>query len=132
MVIGTNVWLSGLVFGGNPGNLIDLFSEERIIVVISEELISELRRKITEKFPLYLPELELLEASLRQDAERVTLGAKTVNVSRDPDDNKFIETALLGNCGYIISGDRHLLEIKQYEDIKIIKPAAFLKLIKDV
>lgn len=131
MVIDTNVWLSGLIFGGNPGKLINLFSEEAIIVVISEELVSELRRKITQKFPLYLPKLELLEASLRQDAEMVRLGSKTISASQDTDDNKFIETALVGDCAYIISGDRHLLELKQYQKIKIIKPAAFLKLIKD-
>ena len=131
MVIDTNGWLSGLIFGGNPGGLIKSFSEGTIIVAISEELISELRRKITEKFPLYLSQLQLLEASLRQDAEMVRLGSKTVSASRDVDDNKFIETALLSNCDFIISGDRHLLELKQYEGIKIVKPAALLKLIKD-
>lgn len=131
MVIDTNVWLSGLIFGGNPGKLINLFSEEAIIVVISEELVSELRRKITQKFQLYLPKLELLEASLHQDAEMVRLGSKTISASKDTDDNKFIETAIVGSCDYIISGDRHLLGLKQYEKIKIIKPAAFLKLIKD-
>ena len=130
-MIDTNVWLSGLIFGGNPGGLIKSFSEGTIIVAISEELISELRRKITEKFPLYLSQLQLLEASLRQDAEMVRLGSKTVSASRDVDDNKFIETALLSNCDFIISGDRHLLELKQYEGIKIVKPAALLKLIKD-
>lgn len=131
MVIDTNVWLSGLIYGGNPGGLIKLFSEGMIIVAISEELISELRRKIIEKFPLYLSQLKLLEASLRQDAEMVRLGSKTIIASRDVDDNKFIETALLSNCDFIISGDRHLLELKQYEGIKIVKPAVHLKLIKD-
>ena len=127
VVIDTNVWISALVFGGNPGKILDLFIEKQVEVAISEEGLSELHRKIIQKFPLYAPRLDLLEESLRQDAELVRLGRQTVDASPDPDDNKFIETALIGNCAYIISGDKDLLELKSYQNIQIIKPAAFLK-----
>ncbi len=130
LTIDTNVWLSGIVFGGKPQLLIKLFVEEVILVVISEELLSELRRIVTQKFPLFLPKLALLEESLRHDAELVKLGSQTVTVSRDPDDNKVIETALIGNCQYIISGDKDLLDIGLYKNIEIVKPAAFLQYIK--
>ncbi len=128
VVIDTNVWLSGLVFGGQPGRVLQLLVEDRLAVVISEELLSELRRKVTKRFPLYVPQLNLLEASLRQDAEMVRLGNHNITISCDPDDNKFIETALAGKCQYIISGDKDLLDIGVYRDIQIIKPAAFLRL----
>lgn len=127
VVVDTNVWLSSLVFGGRPGEILELFIERAIEVVISEELLSELRRKIIQKFPLYEAELNLLELSLRQDAEWVKLGSKPTKISRDPDDNKFIETALIGNCDYIVSGDRDLLALKSYEGVKIVSPTAFLK-----
>lgn len=129
IVIDTNVWLSGLVFGGQPGRVLQLFVEDRATVVVSEELLSELRRKISVKFPLYAPQLDSLEASLRLDAEMVGLGNYTISISRDPDDNKFIETAVAGNCQYIVSGDKDLLEIKAYQDVRIVTPAAFLQLI---
>jgi putative PIN family toxin of toxin-antitoxin system len=129
VVIDSNVWLSGLVFGGKPGKIIELFIDEAILVIVSEELISELRRKITQRFPLFIPHLDLLEASLRKDTVMVKLGSQTVTVSRDPDDDKFIETALLGECQYIISGDKDLLAIRSYKNIRIIKPAEFLELI---
>ncbi len=111
--------LSGLIFGGKPGRIIELFVEGTILVIVCEELLSELRRKITEKFPLYLPNLELLEASILKDAIVVKLGSQTVNISRDPDDNKFVETALIGDCQYIISGDKDLLTIGEFQAIKI-------------
>ena len=68
VVIDTNVWISGLVFGGNPEIILKLFIRGKIIVIVSEEIISELRRIITDKFPLFKPKLDLLEASIRKDA----------------------------------------------------------------
>ncbi|HEY1835221.1 MAG TPA: putative toxin-antitoxin system toxin component, PIN family [Candidatus Saccharimonadales bacterium] len=128
VVIDTNVWISGLVFGGNPEQIIRRFVDGRLIVVTAEELLSELRRKITQRFPIFVPSLALLEASIREEAILVQLGTLQVSVSRDVDDDKFIEAAAIGNAEYIIRGDKDLLDLKHYKKIKIVKPAEFLKL----
>ncbi len=47
-------------------------------------------------------------------------------MSRDPDDNEFLECALAGGADYIVSGDAHLLDIGQYDGIQLVTPAAFL------
>jgi putative PIN family toxin of toxin-antitoxin system len=91
--------------------------------------LSEIRRKIIEKFPLFAPNLDLLEASILNDAIVVKLGSRTINISRDPDDNKVIETAVIGNCNYIISGDNDLLIIGSYKNIRIVNPTDFLNII---
>ena len=127
-IIDTNVWISGLVFGGNPEKVIRQFVDGHFFVVMAEELISELRRKITQRFPLFISNLALLEASIREEAIFVKLGTLHVAVSRDVDDNKFIEAAVIGGAENIISGDKDLLGLKQYKNIKIIKPAEFLDL----
>jgi putative PIN family toxin of toxin-antitoxin system len=129
VVIDTNVWLSGLVFGGNPEQIIRLFIEGAIIVVTSEELLTELRRKVTQKFPLFAPYLSALEVSIREKAIVVQLGTEPVNASRDPDDNQVIETALIGVAKYVVSGDTDLLVLKEYESVQIVKPATLLELL---
>lgn len=48
-----------------------------------------------------------------------------IKVSRDPDDDKFIECAKDANALYIVSGDKDLLAIKQYDGIKIITAKEF-------
>ena len=128
VVIDTNVWISGLVFGGNPEKIIRRFIEGQLIVITAEELLSELRRKITQRFPLYEPQLALLEASIREDAILVRLGSIQISASRDTDDNKFIETAVIGDAQYIISGDKDLLTIGEYDGVQILKPFEFLEL----
>lgn len=127
VVIDTNVWLSGLVFGGAPGVILDLFIDGDILVVSSEELLSELRRKIIQKFPLFVANLELLESSIRQDAIMVKLGTATPAVSRDPDDDRVLETALVGDCSHIITGDKDLLSLNSYQGIQIVTPTEFLQ-----
>ena len=48
-----------------------------------------------------------------------------IEISRDPDDDKFIECAKDADALYIVSGDKDLLVIKQYENIKIITAKEF-------
>lgn len=126
VVLDSNVWISGLVFGGNPERIIEQFIDGNILIIISEELSSELRRKIYHKFPGFVPKVAILEASLRNDAIIVSLGASTVNICRDPDDNKIIETALIGKCDLIISGDNDLLSLKTYQNIQMLTPYDYL------
>ncbi|HUY53346.1 MAG TPA: putative toxin-antitoxin system toxin component, PIN family [Candidatus Dormibacteraeota bacterium] len=129
VVIDSNVWISGLIFGGKPEKIIKLFLDGDFLVIVSAELLSELRRKIIEKFPLFTSSLESLDASILNDAIVVRLGSQTVNISRDPDDNKVIETAIIGHCNYIVSGDKDLLAVGSYKNISIVNPTDFLKII---
>jgi putative PIN family toxin of toxin-antitoxin system len=128
VVLDTNVLISALVFGGKPREVTELLVDT-IIVVYSQEILTELRRIILLKFPAFSEDLQRLEKLLERDALRVELGSTLVTVSRDPDDNKFIETALIGGCQYIVSGDEDLLVIKKFKNIQILKPADFLKLL---
>jgi len=50
----------------------------------------------------------------------------SVSVCEDPDDNKFIECAIASNCKLIISGDKHLLNITNYQGISVLKPREFV------
>lgn len=52
-------------------------------------------------------------------------------VKADPDDNKIIACAVESNAQYIISGDHHLTDLKKYENIRIVNPDMFLKLMED-
>ena len=128
VVVDTNVWVSGIVFGGKPEQVLRYLLEEEAELIISEELITELRQKMTKKFPDYLTKFDRIEASIREDVMAVSPDKLPTPVSRDPDDDKFIETALTGHADYIISGDKDLLVLGAYQGIKILKPADFLAL----
>ena len=50
-------------------------------------------------------------------------------ITEDPSDNMFINCALASRSDWIVSGDQHLLKLKQFETIRIVKPIEFLKMI---
>ena len=50
-------------------------------------------------------------------------------IEDDPDDNKFLECAVAGGAEYVVSGDPHLLALRQFRGIQILSPAAFLTLL---
>ncbi len=61
-------------------------------------------------------------------ASKVKPTQKVFKVKEDPDDNKFLECALEGKADYLITSDRHLLELGEFSKTKICKPTQFLKL----
>ena len=50
-------------------------------------------------------------------------------IADDPDDDHYLSCAIEGEADYIVSGDRHLLEIQEYQGIRILTPRAFLTLL---
>ena len=63
----------------------------------------------------------LLFASLVEPKQKVDV------IKDDPDDNKAIECAIESSSDYIVTYDKHLLKLKEYKRIKIIKPEEILK-----
>lgn len=62
-----------------------------------------------------------------RDAELFTPIKLKSSVSRDIDDDKFITVALAAKCQLIVSGDKALLSIAKYENLKIINSSEFIK-----
>jgi uncharacterized protein len=50
-------------------------------------------------------------------------------IKNDPEDNRYLEGAVEGQADFIISGDRHLTDLKVFRGIKIVDPATFLEII---
>lgn len=48
-------------------------------------------------------------------------------LTADPADNRILECAEAGKVDYIVSGDAHLLQLKQHGSVPIVKVAEFLK-----
>ena len=48
-------------------------------------------------------------------------------IKKDPDDNKFLECAAEFEADFIITGDKHILELGSYQNIKILSPSNFIK-----
>ncbi len=125
-VVDTNVLISASLRGsGPPARLLEAFRSARVILLFSDETLAELHdRLLQKKFDAYVT-VSLRKQFLAQlDAvsERVFIPGSRMGC-RDLDDDKFLETAVLGNADCIVTGDRDLLILHPFQDIPILSPA---------
>lgn len=126
IVIDTNVLISGIIFGGKPSKIIELLFGKKISVFASPEMVDEYKRIYGELGERYAKRThnELNEII---NSMNILPSHSHVEACRDPDDNKFIECAIDNRCIYIVSGDKDLLVLEQYEDIGILTVSEFLE-----
>lgn len=92
----------------------------------SAELTTEINRILTVKFPDFLSDHMALRRTFASRTARVELGALTIDACRDPDDNRVLETAVLGGAASIVSGDKDLLGLDPFGSVRILRPHQWL------
>jgi putative PIN family toxin of toxin-antitoxin system len=75
-------------------------------------------RKITDES--YLRKLEYFF-----DLVKPVEASNRIDIVEDPDDNKILESAVAADADYLITSDKHLLKLEEYEGVKIVRPAEF-------
>ena len=128
IVIDTNVVASAIFFGGRPAELLRMVIRHELSAVATDEIIDEYQATVNyllEKYDGRRLELSIVPIF---SAMEIIPATSRVEVCRDPDDNKFISCAVDGNCYYVVSGDKDLLSLEQYGDVKIITVTEFLEL----
>ena len=134
VVIDTNVAVSALLFGGTPGRLIHLWKSGQIQPLVSQQIIEEYLRVLAyPKFSLSENEIRfLLTHEILPYFKTVEVKSRPGKaiVQDDPSDDMFIRCAESGKCIIIISGDRHLLDLKSHKKIRILSPSFFLEELK--
>jgi len=133
IVLDTNALISALGWKkGNPRRIFEkcLFGEYRLVESrnLIEEFTSVMKRP---KFD-FISEEEKQEflIHLLQMCDLVEPKTQIEAIKEDPKDNIVLECAVEGKADFIISGDPHLLKLKEFKGIKILNPKEFLNIIK--
>jgi putative PIN family toxin of toxin-antitoxin system len=130
VVLDTNVFISGIFWSGNYcSQIIDKWKNKEIELVSSLETIEELVETL-KNFKISMPEnmIEEWKNLILNNSLLVQVSSKIDAIREDPEDNKFLEVAVDGKADFIISQDKHLLNLKEHQGIKIVKPEEVVKL----
>lgn len=128
IVLDTNIYISAFLFGGIPEKIIELAIEDKVALFISSPILDELKETLIDKFHYPKKEADKILNTILSIAQSVKVKGSLKNISTDPDDDIILETSKVSGSKYLITGDQHLLRLKEYEGIKILKPADFLNI----
>ena len=126
VVLDTNVVVSALTGTGITKQFIALWKEEKIVPLVSKEMVDEILRVLAyPKFDLPDREIQILFQRFLAYAEPITVKKILPVISADSSDDVFLACALEGEAKYLVSGDRHLLDLGRYKNIPIITVKEF-------
>lgn len=124
VVLDTNVFISGAVYGGNADQILKLIEENKIDLLISKPTSQELFNKLHD-LKINSSTIESLKKLLFLHGKMISPKTK-VAICRDPKDNMFLELCLAGKADYLITGDKDLLSLKSFKKTVILTPKQFL------
>jgi len=120
VVVDTNILVSALINRGKPQRLVLKLLEEHT-VILSRQMLAELADVLTrDKFIVKTSRVERFLAILVRKSKIVTPSSRFKVISEDPDDDVVLNTAYAGKAEYIVTGDRHLLALKEFKRTKIV------------
>jgi hypothetical protein len=131
VVFDTNVWIS-IFFKKTLGEKFsELLKREQIEAYSTEEILKEISKVLM--YPKINELLKALGIGEREIVQRIIENSiltrpkfKLSVVKEDVDDNKILDCALQAKVNFVVSGDRHLLKLKKFKNIKIVTPREFL------
>lgn len=120
---------------GNPKRIVQRWEQNQFDVLVSASIIDETDRVLM--YPRIIKRHRQDEGAIQRILELLSSQAVMVEptavldvIKEDQSDNRYLECAVDGIAQYIISGDKHLLELGEYKGIAILPPAAFVTLLE--
>jgi uncharacterized protein len=128
IVLDSNVVISGFLFGGPPARLLQQVIAGTAQCFTSLAILDEIRGVSQRpKFGLspeqVLTFVEELHALCRVATPRERIRA----IAADPDDNAVLECAVEAGAHVVVSGDAHLLDLREWRGIRILTPSEAIR-----
>jgi uncharacterized protein len=126
IVADTNIFLSALLFGGSPEEIIDLARRGVVDLVVSTGILLELSSVLKAKFGWGDEEIADAVRTIGYCSTLVKPEVTIKEIRADESDNMVLECAIAGDVDFIVSGDHHLLDLETYRGIRILKARELL------
>jgi uncharacterized protein len=123
VLLDTNILVSAVLFVGVPRRLLQRALRGEFDVVTSPHLMAEFE-EVLARFELEAAVAAAVRSEYEQLA-RLVRPHQLPRATRDPDDNEVLAAAALGSADLIVTGDRDLLVLGQYEGCRIVTAREF-------
>ena len=134
VVVDTNVLISALLQpSGRTAEVLEAIQTAGGVILVSDETFAELASRLMRpKFDRYVDQAtrQRFLSDLAGVADWVAITG-ILRTCRDPDDDKFLATAINNEVDCIVTGDADLLVLDPFENVRILTPRAFVEAIKN-
>ena len=130
IVFDSNVYISALLFKGIPGNILEMAQKDKIMLIVSDEIIAETERVLEDKFKWPRHNIDKFKRRLSDISDNIKPDIKLDIIKERESDNRILECAVSGDANLIVSGDKHLLKLKSYKNIPIVRPKYLTYIVK--
>ncbi len=131
IVADTNVIVSALLWKKKLERFARLINEQKIILCFSSQTIDELIR--VAEYPHILNKARNAGIDIFAVIDKLIANSIIVHprfipslIVEDPSDNMFLACAIEAEADFLVSGDKHLLKLKSFQNIPILAPKQFL------
>jgi len=134
----TNILVSALIAPvGKPAQIVARARQGELALCLSEDIFREtdiaLRRQhIQKRFHPSDDGIQEFLSALRGICQFISVSNVENLIPQDPPDNLVLACAVEGEADYLVSGNLHLLNLKQHLGVKIITPNQFLKILESI
>lgn len=133
IVLDTNVLISALIKSGKPRALVFGLVRKRAQLILSRDILEEFAEVAGDPIiRKYVDEDDVIRflRAIGSIAKIVRVRSRFKVVKQDPDDDSILRTAYDSRAEYVVSGDEHLLALKEFRGIRIVTVSEMLKLLK--
>ena len=128
VLLDSNVWLAILTTDGKCRRMWRQ-ARDASQVFASPDILGEIEEKLWLKFGFHPRHAHLLATFVKRQTTPVIVKGSPPKVCRDPDDDYIVAAAVSADCDFLVTGDKDLLALKNFEDMKIVTPREFAELV---
>lgn len=129
VILDSNIYIAAFSSRGLCSSLFEVCLDQ-VNIIISEYLLSEISRNLSKKIKLPDDRINEIISYLREECTLINYKKLDKRICRDADDDNILALARDGDVDYIITGDKDLLVLEEFESVPILDPRGFWDILR--
>ena len=127
----TNVYVAEAILGGAADDMLKATVRARWRIYVSDHVLDETRRVLVEKLGFSSRLALLLQSRIRRRGRMVVAPESRHQVAQDPADSSILKAAVACGADWLVTNDRHLLDLNPYESLRIVSMSEYHRYLVD-
>ena len=132
IVLDTNCPVNVIMPGSHNNDIWQAFRASKYVLCVTNEILFEYHEILAKRYNVIIANTVLKELMETPNLERINPTYRFNLITADPDDNKFVDCAVIAGATYIVSNDRHFDELKRHDfpKVDVCKLSEFLNIVR--